>query len=208
MEQSNGADAPKTTPTSEAGDGGSTDTISRAEAQKAFEARDRAKARASELEAKLAEIERATADAEKAKAERDGDLAKQIELRDKEMEKLRKELESRSTELGTIKAQARSSKIEQAILSEVARSEDHPAALAMLRGISAQLDDGTEDPGKVSEKALAKLRELAPGFFDKRQAPQSRGFMPPDQPARAPGAPQRDALADLQRINPSVKVLV
>lgn len=165
------------------------EVISKTEAQKAFAARDKAKAQLREAQEKLASLEKAQADAERVKAEEEGDLRKQLELTLAEKSTLLESLEEAQNTLLHMKQEKRFSLIEGAVLSAIPDEANRPVAkLAMNSMLSRVSDDTSEE--EAAKEILKEFKKTAPHFLQPSKPPARAGIIPPDS-----GVPTREQMA-------------
>ena len=164
---------------------GAADLIPRQEAEKAFKARDKAKAERAELAARLQEYEKAQEQLAQ-EAAQSGDLSKQLELERKAREKA----EARASELEGERTKAllerRRTKIESNLTAHVPSADNHKAVLAMYAGLASTLDDGEADAEAVAKSALKELKRMAPQFFEAEKPQTTRGVFPTSQHSAGP----------------------
>lgn len=169
------ADAQTPAVNAETPDGGS-ETVSRAELEKAIKARDSVKAKYREVEAQLNELKQAQADAERAKAQEEGDLKKQIEFLQADLQSKDSAFAELQSTLQGERRALRTKEIESGLLADVP-TESREAVLVMFRGLADSLDDGEAEPDAVVKAASKQLKKMAPALFNPQSSGPSRGFV-------------------------------
>ena len=178
MTESDGVDAPETTSTEP-------ETVSKAEATRAYTKRDEAKAEAKELRTKLATFEAAAADAASAKAKQDGDLQAQIDLLQKSNEVTVAELGDARAANASMHKTARKGEVLSLVLASVPDATFHKMASASLDSFLSSALDGDEDPADVAAKAVEQLQALAPQILETpKPGAKTHGLIPSDRGAR------------------------
>lgn len=171
----------------------------KADAVKARESRDKAKAEARELQAQLDELTSAAKKREEAEAVASGDLAKQLELAQQRYTELEQTLTSE-------RARHRSDGIMAQVLGQIPES-GHRLAKTLLTSHASTLDDGKADPAEVVKGSVEFLQDLAPQLFTAQ--PGGGGASAPKQAGRIPregGSSRPDFAKQLAKVRSAGRI--